>query len=193
MLAVWLALTVSASAETPPDAKQWHVLIEPKFMRPDVIVPIANAQHTVLAAGYLNGNDVVYFTKNNFAALGVTFEQFMEKSRGNTTAKTVKAEFVRNKKQVIEYARLSSENPLTATAVLSQDFLKPFADIFGPKVLVAIPNRYTIYVFPSLTRDYQDYAPMIIDAYRGSTYPVSLEVFEVSAEGLKAVGEYEEP
>ena len=173
--------------------EQWHVLIEPKFLRPEVSSPIPSAERTVLVAGYLVGDEPVYFTKKQFDGLNVTFEKFMEKSLANATSKKVKAEFVRNSKKVIEYVKLSSDSPLTATSVLSPDFLKTFADILGPKILVAIPNRYTIYAFPSLTTDYKDYAPMILNAYRESAHPVSMEVFEVSRNGMKAVGAYEDP
>ena len=99
---------------------------------------------------------------------------------------------MRSSKKVIEYAAVTSDDPLTATAVLSPDFLKTFADIFGRKLLVAIPNRYTIFVFPSLATNYRDYAPMIISAYHDTPYPVSIEVFEASKDGLRATGTVEE-
>lgn len=186
----WIAAASFCFGQAP---EQWHVLIEPKFLRPEVTAPIPNAQRTVLAAAYLDGDEPVYFTQKQFDALNVTFEQFMEKSRANATSKKVKADLVRDAKNVVEYARVSSESPFTATSVLSPDFLKKFADILGPKILVAIPNRYTIYAFPALTSDYKNYASIILNAYHDSAYPVSLEVFEVSREGIKAVGEYEEP
>jgi hypothetical protein len=34
---------------------------------------------------------------------------------------------------------------------------------------------------------------MVLEAYKATPYPVSREVFELSANGLRAVGVYEEP
>ena len=69
---------------------------------------------------------------------------------------------------------------------------KKFQDIFGPTLLVALPNRFTVYVFPGLASEYQSYAPMIIRNYQDSTYPVSKEIFEISENGIRAVGAFEE-
>jgi hypothetical protein len=75
--------------------------------------------------------------------------------------------------------------------VLSPDFLKKFKDIFGPTILVAIPSRFTVYVFPALASEYKNYSPLVIQAYQQSAYPVSLEVFEISDAGMRAIGTFE--
>jgi len=182
----------AASVFAQTDAKQWHVLIEPKFMHPEISFPIPGAERTVLVPGWMADGELHYFSKAQFDSLHLDWPAFQAKARANVSDKKVKAEFARNGRKVIEYAAISSDDPLTATAVLSPDFLKTFSDIFGPKLLVAIPNRYTIFVFPSLATNYRDYAPMIIEAYNATAYPVSLEVFEVSADGLRATGTFEE-
>lgn len=179
-------------AAAQSDEKQWRVLIEPKFMRPPVSFPIPGAERTLLVPGWFADDELHYFSKQQWDALGLDWAAFQKKSAANATDKKVKAEFARNKKNVIEYAALRSESPLTATAVLSPDFLKKFEDIFGPKLLVAIPNRFTVFIFPSLASNYMDYALMIIEAYHATPYPVSLEVFEASKDGLRAVGTFEE-
>ncbi|MEA3186936.1 MAG: hypothetical protein QOD99_766 [Chthoniobacter sp.] len=185
-------LVIAASVQAQTDEKQWHVLIEPKFMHPEVSFPIPGAERTVFVPGYVRGSEVRYFSKTEFAALKLDWPAFRAKAGANVSDKKVKAEFVRNGKKVIDYATISSADPLTATAVLSPDFLKTFSDIFGAKLLVAIPNRFTVFVFPSLATNYRDYAPMIIEAYRAIAYPVSLEVFELSGDGLRAIGTFEE-
>ena len=186
---LWLAVAAAAHAQAP---SSWHLLIEPSFMKPEVSFPIPNAERTVLVPAYLDERgEPVYFTKQQFDALGVDAAGFLKQSLSNATDKKVKAEFVRDEKKVVKYAVLQSDSPLAATMVLSPDFLKTFADVFGDKLLVALPNRYTVYVFPKLASDYQDYAEMVIEDYKSSAYPVSLEVFEVGPKGLKAVGIYE--
>ncbi len=101
--------------------------------------------------------------------------------------------YVRNKKNVVEYAELRSEKPFMAEAVLTPKFLSLFEGVFGSTVLVAIPNRQTVFVFPKLASAYMDYAPMVLEAYRDAANPVSTEVFEIGPKGMRAVGIYEEP
>lgn len=185
----WLALTAAGHAQSP---SLLHLLIEPSFMKPEVSFPIPGAERTVLVPAYMDAlNEPVYLTKQQFAALGVDYAGFLKQSLANATEKKVKAEFVRDEKQVVKYATIESDSPLTATMVLSPEFLKTFADVFGDKPLVALPNRFTVYIFPKLASDYKKYAEMVISDYKNSAYPVSLEVFEVSSEGLKAVGTYD--
>lgn len=187
-----IAILFSATARGFPAENLWHVLIEPKFMHPEISFPIPGAERTVFVPGWLENGEVRYFSKTDFTALKLDWPAFRAKASANVTDKKVKAEFTRNGKKVIEYATITSADPLTATAVLSADFVKTFADIFGAKLLVAIPSRYTLFIFPSLATNYRDYAAMIIEAYRATAYPVSLEVFEVSADGFRAIGTFEE-
>jgi hypothetical protein len=189
LCALILASPTAASAQSDPGS--WRVLIEPKFMRPEVSQPIPGSKKTVFAAGYLKENEPVYFSKAEFDALGMDWETFAAKARENSKDNKLKAEFIRSKKKVIQYAVLSSENPLTATAVLSPDFWKKFREIFGDTMIVALPDRFTIYLFPKLAGDFQDHAPMILDDYKAALFPVSTEAFELTSSGLRAIGNYE--
>lgn len=160
-------------------------------MRPPVSRAIPQSEKTVLAAAYLRDGEPVLFSREQFQALHLRFPEFTRRALENASSKTLKAEFVRDKNQVIECAYLHSEDPLTATAVLSPEFYRKFVAIFGPNFLVAIPNRFSIYCFPALASKYRHYAGKILEAYEASAFPVSLEVFELSGQGLKAVGTYE--
>lgn len=128
-----------------------------------------------------------------FAA--VTSEAVMESARALASQRLaqMKPEYFRTKKKVLQHAVLESSDPLTATVVFAPEFLPMFADTLGPKLLVAIPDRHTVIVFPRLASDYRDYAGPIIARHKDATHPGSLELFEVSEAGLRAVGTYEQP
>ena len=174
-----------------PEEKTWHLLIEPKFMHPEVSFPIPQAERTVYVPGYLQDGEPVYFTKAEFDQIHLSFDQFLEKSRTNSSENKVTAKFVRTSKQIIAYALLQSESPLMATAVFAPDFIEKFKNLLGEKLIVAIPNRNTIFVFPAETSDYRDYAAQVLEIYKESAHPVSVEVFEISKTGLRTVGIYE--
>ncbi|HEY2341823.1 MAG TPA: hypothetical protein VGH90_02280 [Chthoniobacteraceae bacterium] len=190
-----LLLTRLAVAEDPPPESAWRVWFEPKFLHSATTAPIADAQQTEFAGGVRGRDLLTVLSKETFAKLNVTWSEFFAKARANSTSDFValKPEYVRNRKKVIQYAVLQSEEPFVASAVLAPKFLETFADTLGPKVLVIIPNQFTAYVFPALASAYQDFEPVIRKAYRDTAHPVSTEVFEFSAEGIKAVGAFESP
>jgi hypothetical protein len=188
-LGLLLALcAVRASAQQ--DQSAWHVLIEPDHMFPEVSFPISGARHTVLVPGYMEEGDPQYFTKKQWDAAGLTWDAFRARAAQNATQKKFDVQLIRDEKKVVEYALINSDDPLTGTMVLAPDFLKKFGNIFGPKILVAIPNRFTVFIFPSEASQYQDYATEVMSAYYDSAYPVSLEVFEISSAGIRAIGTY---
>jgi hypothetical protein len=192
IFALPVLLFSAAPARAQQDQKSWHVLIEPTFMHPEVSFPISGARRTVLVPGYLSDGEPQYFSRKDWAALGLTWDGFRTRAAQNATEKKFHAELIRDLHQVVQYAAITSEDPLTATMILSPDFLREFKGIFGPTVLVALPNRFTVYVFPGLASEYKEYSPMIIRAYQDSAYPVSLEVFEISASGMRAIGAFED-
>ena len=203
MLAAFL---VSSAAAEPADSTggagsalpveaAWRIWAEPKFMRPALSQPIPGAKTTVLAAGWADENQELHcFPQKQFELSGKPdWTDFAHKTEAAASAELARLtpEYVRGRNQVIECAVLRSPRQTTVCALLAPDFLKRFSDIFGSKVLIAVPNRFTIYVFPALASRYTDYAGRIASDYHNSSYPVSQEVFELSAQGLKAVGALE--
>ena len=171
------------------------VLIEPKFMKAPVRAPIAAAEKTELVAAIMGESEVGYLGRADFDAMKMDWSAFAAKAResGEAELKAVTTEYKRDRKKVILYAKLTSPRGLMASAILAPKFLDLFKNTLGEKVLVVIPNRSTAYVFPTLASNYQEYAPLILEAYRSAAFPVSREVFELSESGIKAVGAFDEP
>jgi hypothetical protein len=190
-----LAFSQPASADETPPENTWRIWFESKATHAPVETVVPESQRTVWAAGFLGEDGLTPFSKSAYAALRVSTEVFTRQAQANAAAdlKTLKPEYVRNRNKVIEYAEFHSDRPIVASAVLAAGFLNLFKDTLGEKVLLIVPNRFTAYVFPSLAGNIQDYCPMILSAFHGTAYPVSTEVFELSALGARTVGLFEEP
>ena len=186
----WLAMSLLAGAEEP-----MRVWLEPKFLRAPVVGPIAGAKRTVIAAGTRRDGEFAGLTAQEYAALALSWDQFFARARGNADADLaeLKPRYERDAKKVIVYAALESKQPIVAGAVLAPKFLEMFKETLGDTVLVVVPNRFTAYVFPKLASHYAEYAPLVFRAYRETAWPVSVEVFEVGADGWKCIGAYSEP
>jgi hypothetical protein len=108
--------------------------------------------------------------------------------RAGLLLSTMDALLVRDAKGVLQMAVLSADSPFVATGVLTKGFLTKFSALFGPELLIAIPARNKVYIFPKLANRIPEMSATIRDDYLISPMPVSTELFELSKSGLKAVG-----
>jgi hypothetical protein len=191
LAALLLVLTGALAAQET----SWHLLVEPAFMRPDFAFPIPGSKSTILTPATIKDGEATYLTKAEAARLKLDLESIRRVASTTASAELarLKPEFVRDAHGVILYARLTSDSPATASTVLAPNFAKTFADTLGPDILVAIPNRYRVYVYPALASDPAQTAALILRDYELSPYPVSKEVFRVTPQGLAAVGTFETP
>ena len=194
-VAIFVLVTALTLLAAQADEAQWRVWLEPSFMRTNVTSPISGAKQTVMAAGHFENGEWVPYGKWDFAAAAGEWDKFAPRARQNAAADLAKLKprYVRDARHTIIYAALESGEPIVASAVLAPGFLDLWKETLGEKVLVVVPSRFTAYIFPRLTKDYADYAPMAWRSFRDTAWPVSVEVFEVSPEGWKCVGAYDRP
>jgi len=163
-------------------------------MGAQVSAPVENAQRTLLAGGRLEGGSrLVGVTREEWVRSGLSWQALEERSKAGAEAdlKRVEVVFVRDKRRVIEFAELRSSQPVVASAVLAPRLGLMFADTLGDELLVAVPSRSRAFVFPKHGLDLSKYSAMVREAYGETAYPVSVELFEWRAGGLKAVGMFD--
>jgi hypothetical protein len=185
----FLVLTMAVHAFAD---ETWHLLIEPTFMRYESSWPIQGAQRTVLVpARYVNG-EVLPLRRDEVLSLGATRDKILASApkAASEVLAGLKPRFIRDESKVIQCAVLESGSPLTASAVLAPEFPALFSETLGPDILVAIPNRFRIFVFPGGTPAYQRFSEIVIAEYDSSPYPVSKELFSVRKGKLTAIGSY---
>lgn len=194
----WLGIAASAFCQSEPAQANWRVTMAAKFTLPQVSQPIPGSNTTVLVPACVeSAGNVRAMTQDEFAALGVDWAAFLAKAGlgGSAELAKLKPEWVRDRHRVIECAILRAAQPgddLTAV-LFAPEFIPRFTPVFGRTLLVAIPDRHTIYLFPKLASRYPEYAQKVLAVYGKSKNPVTRELFELSVGGLRAVGTYEEP
>lgn len=182
-----------------PAESSWRVVIAPMFRLPQVTEPISGAKEVVIAAAWASEKDgaIRCMNQKDFDALGLDWKTFSGKtaSAASLELAAVQPELIRDRREVLECIILRSKRPSDdiTVAVLAPDFLARFTPLLGSKLLLAIPDRHTVFLFPKLVSHYRDYASKVLAIYRQSESPVSREVFELSSTGLRAIGAYEEP
>ena len=188
-----LSLTV-ATAETDDSAlgtkesAKYLLLIQPRNLSTGVFVLMPGARETTYTAAYQGTIGPRNYTRAEFRkAFPGGWKEFFERGKkvASDHLKTLKPKYIRNSKKVIEYAIIQSDHPLTATTVVVDEFRELFKETLGDQLLIVIPNRFTVYVFPKLASTIGDYQKRLMDLFRDAVYPASSEVFELTKEGFR--------
>lgn len=168
----------------------YRLLIEPSFAYPPLSWPIAGAKETLIVPARLIDGKLQYLTANEFSHTGLSrqeFEQVALKNASQTLAQ-LKPTFIRGQEGVILYAVLESSQPLTASTALAPDFAKLFENTIGPDFLIAMPNRFRVYIFPRQFAPMARIADDVAMDFRATAYPVSKEVFVLHNGALSCIG-----
>lgn len=185
-----LLLLLTGLSATQAEDAGWYLVPEPQFMRNDVSWPIPGAQDTVLVPARTIDGEVTLLKRADIPALQVSKEEIMESALKNASKELAKLEpkYVRDRNGAIQYAILTSESPYTASSVLAPDFTDKFDETLGPDLLVIMPNRNTVIVFPRAAPQLGSVSDLVFSEFRSSTYPISREIFTVRNGRLAAVG-----
>jgi hypothetical protein len=184
---VWLAGAAGVMA-----VEEFCLLIEPKD-GPPVSKLLKGAKNTALVPGRetrLGG--VRYYTAAEFEAMGLGWPGFTRKAEATATRvlATLTPELTKDAKGYVSSAVVRGKSHLTAGVVLSPRFYELFRTSMGDDLVLLIPDRFTVYVFPRPMGDYKALGPKILEAYAEATYPVSYEVLLLNKDGLSALGSF---
>lgn len=190
MLALLLGSQAFCRAEGD---RAWRIWFDAKFLASAVQKTVPGAEKTVFSGGVWDGEQLVGFERVRWKELGLGWEGFEAAARRNAVVDfaSVGVRFERNKRRVIEFAELSSDQPLVASAVLDPGLGNRFSETLGDVLFLAVPSRFKAYVFPQHGGDPAQYARMVWAAYRETSQPVSLELFEWRRGVIRAVGTFE--
>ena len=176
----------------PAVSADYCVLPEPSFMRHPVSQPIPYAKQTVLVPARFGPADPepVILDRASFERLGFAWSDLLRAARRRAShhLQTLAPTYERDRHRVIECVVFRSPNPLTASILLAPEFPRLLEGALGPSPRVLVPNRNTVYAFPALAGRLDRYAEGIAIEFKDAAYPVSLEVFELGQNGLRAVG-----
>lgn len=191
---------VSSIFGEEPKPKQGLIFVG-SFEKADIRSNVHGARKTQLAAAYTWEYGVQLFTDESWAEkseihkkVNVDFwEAFANEAAllADKLAAEIKPEYVRGSGGVIEYAIVSSDNAYISSTITSPKFVDSFVDTLGDKLHIVVLDRNVIYVFPSVGSRLTDFGPSLVELFKKTPKPVSLEVFEVVRSGFRVIGEIE--
>jgi hypothetical protein len=187
-IALFLLLVASAPVHGGEEKGKAALVFGGSFEHPPIQRFLPGSKRTILFPARVGkANDVIPIAKGMSPA---GWDRFLKNSQESTSLlmATLNPMMVRDNHGVIQSAVISSDNPETATCILTPGFLRRFSAVFGPELIVAIPSRTKIYVFPKLANRIPEMIQTIHDDYLITPQPVSNELFELSKKGLLTIG-----
>jgi hypothetical protein len=167
------------------------LLLGASFERPSIFRYLPGSRRTILYPAIMDKEG--WITPCDKPQTDKDWDRFLRnsKERISLLLATSDIQMTRDNRGVIQMALITGENPEIASCALLPGFLDRFSAVFGPEILIAIPARNKIYVFPKLANRIQDTLRTIHDDRLITPTPVSMELFELSKRGLRAVGTLE--
>ena len=168
--------------------------VTPILMRTEASRAFCGSKKTILTPARETETGVSDFSKEEFAALGITWEEFLTRATAAAARllPTLREEIHRDDKKTALYATLKSDRQFTPMVMLTAEFRKKYASIFGEKLIVLTPDQYTLYVFPRNFSDFQKLGQRIVTDHEEALYPASIEAFEVTADGVRCIGAFDD-
>ena len=198
-LAVVLLVTVlgsraqeSAAGEKKQGPEQFCVLPASYQMRPAVFVLARDSQNVGFSLFRETTLGLEPYSRAELRDLRLNWRQCLQLGQETATRhlKTLKPEIFRDSRGILSYAHFKSENPLTASILISPEFRSMFENTLGKELYVAVPDRFNVFVFPKYSDSIKKLRSKMAILYKEGLYPVSREFFEVSNKGIRVTGTF---
>lgn len=191
LLAVLLLITLlTLPSGEAKESGESVILLGGSFEHPPIHAFLQGSKRTLLYPAMVGTNGELTPLEGSPWMTTSEWDLLVKRSRKSSALllSTLDPLLIRDRKGVLQMAVLTTDSPLVASCILTPGFLTRFSALFGPEVIVAIPARNKIYVFPKLANRLPDMTQNIRDDYLISAMPVSTELLEISKKGIKAVG-----
>lgn len=171
------------------------LIFEGNFADVEMTQEVAGARKLKLVAAYKGLLGIKAYKKAEWEKEGGSWEAFLTEASkvADWSVERMQPVYIRDSRQVIEYAIIKSDNPFVSSAITSPSFVKAFEDTLGKKLHVVIIDRNVLYVFPASGGKLEEYSESIRQNFNKTPLPVSLEVLEVTKDRFRVIGEIEQP
>ncbi len=194
-----LALTAGPLSAQEPDpateapARRIGVIFGGAFEGFEVTGPLEGAAKTRMAAYHEWDFGVRPFTKKTWEERGLDWDHFFPVARSvaDQITERIVPKLVRDHRGIVLYAIVADEDPFLTGVILSPKLRERFRETLGDRILAVLLERHRLYLFPATGGTLAEFGPSLVEEYRQSRFPVSLEIFLLDREGFRVVGEIE--
>lgn len=180
----------------PRKLETYLLLPEPRAMRTAHFAQVGGSLKTIFspAREVAGPAGIELYTEAEFAKLGIGMDAFEKKARegAERLLGVYRPELIQDQTGKVRYAVYRGEQQVFACLLMAPSLGKVFEGVFGKKIIVAMPDRNSLYVFPSDPAAVDDFAGDLESRYETSPWAASDEVFLVDSEDqtIKVLGSF---
>lgn len=166
------------------------ILLGGSFERPPIHAFLQGSKKTLLYPATIGPHGEINMLEGSAWMTSSAWDRLVKRSRESSALllSTLDPLLIRDRKGVLQMAVLTADSPLVASCILTPGFLTRFSALFGSELIVTVPTRNKVYIFPKLANRLPDMTQNIQDDHVISAMPVSTELLEISKKGIKAIG-----
>jgi hypothetical protein len=165
------------------------VILDPYFYRTPVSEAIDGSTKTVL--GYYDETAGKVTPLSNPPRQPISELHTLAVAYAQSILKQTSPKFIRDRHGVIVAIRIEGQDPAFSSVLLTPGFTDRFANLLGKDCLVCVPNRQTVFLFPRLGSNMEQFSIPLRGIYHNSVWPVSTELFEWRGGALQSVRDFE--
>lgn len=137
---------------------------------------------------------VEVYTDAEFSKLGISADAFEEKARqaAERLLTVYRPELIKDATGKVAYGVYRGEKEIFPCLMMAPSLGKVFENVFGKEVIVAMPDRNALYIFPPNPAVVEDFAADMESRYELSLNAASDEVFVIKGETgeIRALGSF---
>lgn len=189
-----ILFSVLSSARAAPEdfLSTVGILLDARITGPDVRQEIPGARDTVIVAARRTPSGLAMaLSSKEWEAAALDWPQVLAAATARATRleQSMTIQWHRDSRKVYQYAMIESSDPFISSVIYSPSFLERFRQFLGDEVLVAIPDRFSVFVFPRFGSALDEFGPGLVRRHKEAMFKVSLEVFLVDGKSTpRAIG-----
>lgn len=137
---------------------------------------------------------VEVYTDSEFSKLGISADAFEKKAReaAERLLTVYRPELIKDATGKVAYGVYRGEKEIFPCLMMAPSLGKVFENVFGKEIIVAMPDRNALYIFPPNPAVVEDFAADMESRYELSLNAASDEVFVIKGDTgeIRALGSF---
>jgi hypothetical protein len=183
---------IGVDAAEKPSLEPYAIAIEPAVLKSKVAQPLGDSRATVMSPATETATGLKILAPDDWKALGLSWPDYQKKAitAAAKLLSSIEPVIEKDSRDIVQFIKLHHTSHLTSSLILAPELYTKFSPMLGRELLVVVPDRFTLYLFPRRSGAFLKQGPTLATLFVDATYPASSEAFELTETSLKSIGTF---
>ena len=190
------AIVESSAAEGDLSAEQLYWCLEPNdYEDPaDYRVAVSDAVERVLVHLSSDGRMVTWVTRDMLESLGLSERDAEQKAFSNLARALSEATIETEDIDGVQLGFIGTRLPFKAALILAPNLREVVGSVLGWPLMAVVPDRDFLYIWAARHAAFASrVGGVVVREFSQASYPISTEVYEMTDQGIRAIGAFPTP